>query len=253
MIIDSHAHYTDEQFTEDLEQVFARCQTAGIEKICNVSYNLSSIDETIRLMEKYDFIYGMLGIHPSDSAPLTEELLASIARKLSLPKVVAVGEIGLDYHWDTPDRDTQKKWFRAQMEMARTANLPVDIHSRDACADTLEILREFPDVTGIIHCYSYSKESARDFLNLGYAFGIGGVVTYKNAAKLKEAVEYIPMDCILLETDCPYLAPVPNRGKRNESSNIPYIIEEIARIKGMDVATVEQTCYENTKRILHIP
>lgn len=252
MIFDSHAHYTDEQFSEDLEDVLKKAKDAGVTKICNVCYSPDSVEDTIKLMEKYDYIYGILGIHPSDCKDLTDAFLLDLQKKLSLPRVVAVGEIGLDYHWDTPDRDTQKKWFRAQMAMAEEAKLPVDIHSRDACADTIEILKEYPNVTGIIHCYSYSKESARDFLNMGYAFGIGGVVTYKNAAKLKEAVEYIPMDKILLETDCPYLSPVPNRGKRNDSSNIPYVIEEIARIKEISPEEVTRICYENTMQIFHL-
>lgn len=249
MIFDSHAHYTDKAFSEDLEDILCKCKENNITKICNVCYDLESIDQTIQLMEQYENIYGILGIHPSDSGPLTEDLLLMIEKKLSLPKVVAVGEIGLDYHWKEPDKDIQKKWFRAQMEMAKRNHLPVDIHSREACADTIEILREYPEVIGIIHCYSYSKESARDFLNMGYSFGIGGVVTYKNAEKLKEAVSYIPMEKILLETDCPYLSPVPNRGKRNDSSNIPYVIEEIARIKDLSKEDVEQICYENTLKI----
>ena len=166
-------------------------------------------------------------------------------------KVVAIGEIGLDYYWPEPDREIQKKWFIRQMELAQEVNLPVIIHSRDAAQDTIEILKQFP-ANGVIHCYSYTKESAKEFLKMGYYFGIGGVLTFKNAKKLKEAVMEIPMDRILLETDSPYLAPEPNRGKRNYSLNIPYVVKELAQLKGITEEEVINITTENTKRLFHL-
>lgn len=258
MIFDSHAHYNDEAFDQDRDALLKSFIENNIYKVVNVCADIKSIDETLELMKKYDFFYGAFGIHPSDSGDLTEEHIQRI-RKICLGeknidprRIVAIGEIGLDYHWEEPSKEHQKKWFIRQMELARELKLPVVIHSREACQDTLEILKQFPDVTGIIHCYSYSKESAKEFLALGYYIGIGGVVTFKNAKKLKEAVAYIPMDHIVLETDCPYMAPEPNRGTRNSSLNIPYIINEIANIKGISKEEVEQQAWENTFHILGI-
>lgn len=249
MIFDSHAHYNDEAFNEDRNQLLTKLHSEGVEKIVNVCADLASINETIELTEKYDFMYGALGIHPSDSGPLTEADMDRIQELCSLEKIVAVGEIGLDYHWPDPDHDTQKRWFNRQLELSREVKLPVIIHSREACKDTLDILKNYKDVNGIVHCYSYTKETARDYLDMGYSFGIGGVITFKNAAKLKEAVEYIPLDKIVLETDCPYLAPVPFRGDRNHSGNIRLVIEEIASIKNVSVEEVEEQCYNNTMKI----
>lgn len=172
-------------------------------------------------------------------------------RGVQKEKVVAIGEIGLDYYWPEPDREIQKKWFIRQMELAQEVNLPVIIHSRDAAQDTVEILKQFP-ANGVIHCYSYTKESAKEFLKMGYYFGIGGVLTFKNAKKLKEAVMEIPMDRILLETDSPYLAPEPNRGKRNSSLNIPYVVKELAQLKGITEEEVINITTENTKRLFHL-
>lgn len=260
MIFESHAHYNDDAFDEDRDELLRSMPENGVLKLTNVCADLKSIDETIDLIKKYDYFYGVLGIHPSDSGELTEEDIQRI-RKLCQEdlsktekerRILAIGEIGLDYHWPEPSIEIQKKWFYRQMELARELDMPVVIHSREACQDTLEILRQYPEVKGIVHCYSYSKETARDFLSMGYYFGIGGVVTFNNAKKLKEAVAYIPMDRIVLETDCPYMAPVPNRGKRNSSLNIPYVIEEIAKIKEMKPEEVEQMAWDNTFRVFRI-
>ena len=258
MIFDSHAHYNDKAFAEDREELLQSLPGQGIAKVVNVCSDLDSIRETMDLINAYDFIYGALGIHPSDCGELTEENIDGI-RKICLEdkkaperRIVAIGEIGLDYHWPEPSHETQQKWFRRQMMLAEELGLPVVIHSREACQDTLEILQEFPKVSGIIHCYSYSRESAREFLKLGYSFGIGGVVTFSNAKKLREAVEYIPMDKILLETDCPYMAPVPYRGKRNSSLYIPHVIEEIAAVKGISYEEVEKAAWENTLRMFSL-
>ena len=196
-------------------------------------------------------MYCAVGVHPSEVKGLMEQDMETLKEWCQEEKVVAVGEIGLDYHYPDTDQDLQKKWFIRQMEMAQEVNLPVIIHSRDAAQDTIEILKQFP-ANGVIHCYSYTKESAMEFLKMGYYFGIGGVLTFKNAKKLKEAVMEIPMDRILLETDSPYLAPEPNRGKRNSSLNIPYVVKELAQLKGITEEEVINITTENTKRLFHL-
>lgn len=251
MIIDSHAHYDDEAFEEDRDNLLKSMQSHGIEKIINVGANIKGSMASIALSEQYPFIYAAVGVHPSDTEELDEEKIAWMKEVSEKEKVVAIGEIGLDYYWPEPDREIQKKWFIRQMELAQEINLPVIIHSRDAAQDTIEILKKFP-ANGVIHCYSYTKESAKEFLKMGYYFGIGGVLTFKNARKLKEAVMEIPMDRILLETDSPYLAPEPNRGKRNSSLNIPYVVKELAQLKGISEEEVINITTENTKRLFHL-
>ena len=251
MIIDSHAHYDDEAFEEDRDNLLQSMQSNGIEKIINVGANIKGSRASIALSERYPFIYAAVGVHPSDTEELNEEKMAWLKEVSKKEKVVAIGEIGLDYYWPEPDREIQKKWFIRQMELAQEVNLPVIIHSRDAAQDTVEILKQFP-ANGVIHCYSYTKESAKEFLKMGYYFGIGGVLTFKNAKKLKEAVMEIPMDRILLETDSPYLAPEPNRGKRNSSLNIPYVVKELAQLKGITEEEVINITTENTKRLFHL-
>lgn len=251
MIIDSHAHYDDEAFEEDRDNLLQSMQSNGIEKIINVGANIKGSRASIALSEQYPFIYAVVGVHPSDTEELNEEKMAWLKEVSKKEKVVAIGEIGLDYYWPEPDREIQKKWFIRQMELAQEVNLPVIIHSRDAAQDTIEILKQFP-ANGVIHCYSYTKESAKEFLKMGYYFGIGGVLTFKNAKKLKEAVMEIPMDRILLETDSPYLAPEPNRGKRNSSLNIPYVVKELAQLKGITEEEVINITTENTKRLFHL-
>ena len=253
-MIDSHAHYDDDAFEQDRDELISSVFQSGIRKVINIGASMKSCRTTLALAKEYEHIYAALGVHPSDTADLTEDDMKWIAEKSALDKVVAIGEIGLDYYWDTPDRETQKKWFRRQLLLAKEVSLPVVIHSRDAAADTIAIMKECKaeEIPGVIHCYSYTKESARDFLEMGYSFGIGGVLTFKNAKKLKEAVAYIPMDRILIETDCPYLAPEPNRGKRNSSLNIPYIVQVMAQIKGISEEEVIRITSENTERLFGI-
>lgn len=251
MVIDSHAHYDDEAFDEDRDQLLASLQDNGISTVVNISASMKTARNTVALMEKYSFVYGAMGIHPSDCGDLTDADIQWLYAQCELPKVVAVGEIGLDYYWDNVDRDTQKKWFQRQIEMARDVKLPLVIHSREAAADTLQIMKSMntQGIGGVIHCFSYGKEMAREYLNMGFYIGVGGVVTFKNAKRLKEVVEYAPIDRIMLETDCPYLAPVPNRGKRNSSLNLPYVAQEIAQIKGMTVEEVVRITTENTRML----
>ncbi len=252
MIFESHAHYDDEAFDEDREELLSSMQENGIEYIVNVCAAADELDRTIALTRKYPFIYGAVGVHPDDAGKMNEEILEKIRNLCQLEKVVAVGEIGLDYYWDKENHDVQKKWFEAQMEIARQEKMPFIIHSRDAAEDTLDLmkaLRAGEMSGGVVHCFSYSREMAREYLNMGLFLGIGGVVTFKNARKLKEVAAYAPIEQILLETDSPYLAPVPNRGKRNSSRNLPYIAQEIAQIKNLSYEEVVEQTSRNAKKL----
>ncbi len=250
MIFDTHAHYDDDAFDEDRETLLAQLKAAGIERVVNVGASIHSSHTTLELIEKHDFLYGAIGVHPSETEELNEEWMNWLEEKSHEKKVVAIGEIGLDYHWEEPARDVQKYWFVRQLDLARKVKLPVIIHSRDAAADTLEIMKEHGrDLGGVIHCFSYGPEMAREYLKMGYYLGIGGVVTFTNAKKLKEVVKETPVDRIVLETDCPYLSPVPNRGKRNSSLNLPYVVDMIAELKGITAKEVMEKTWENAKAL----
>lgn len=253
-IFDTHAHYDDEDFDNDREELLGSMKEHGVGTIVNVGANMNSCKTTLALAEQYPFIYGALGVHPSDCGDLTENDIAWIHANSSHEKIVAIGEIGLDYYWDTAERSVQKKWFVRQLELAKETGLPVIIHSREAAQDTLEIMKsEHKDTTGgVIHCFSYGVEMAREYLNMDYYLGVGGVLTFKNGKKLKEVVEYAPMEKLVLETDCPYLAPVPYRGKRNSSLYLPYVIEMMAEIKGMTPDEVIRVTRENAERLYRI-
>jgi len=251
MIFESHAHYDDKAFDEDRDELLGRLKGAGIGYVINISSDISSVQAALDLAKKHSFIYAALGIHPSDTGELNEDNFDWLKRQCRKEKVLAVGEIGLDYYWDNVDRGIQKKWFARQLALANEAELPVVIHSRDAAKDTLDLMKAEKAVEkrGVIHCFSYTKESAREFLNMGYLIGVGGVVTFRNAKKLRECVEYVPMDSILLETDSPYLAPVPYRGKRNCSLYLPYVAAAIAEIKGISQEEVIEITEKNAKRL----
>ena len=250
-IFESHAHYDDEAFDEDREELLGKMQQQGIEYIINIGVNIDSSKKTVELTEKYPFLYGAVGVHPSDTAELDEQKIGWLKLQCERPKIVAVGEIGLDYYWDEPERPVQRKWFCRQLDLAREVKLPVVIHSRDAAKDTLTIMKEMhaEEIGGVVHCFSYSKEMAEEYLKLGFYIGVGGVVTFDNAKKLKEAVEFLPMDKILLETDSPYLTPVPNRGKRNSSLNLPYIARQIAELKGISYEQVVEITNRNARKL----
>lgn len=253
-IFDTHAHYDDEAFDEDRDALLAELPENGIARVVNVGASLASCGRTIELMNRYDYIYGAIGVHPSETAELNDEAFEWLRQQCQLEKCVAVGEIGLDYYWDEPDRELQREWFRRQLNLARELAKPVIIHSRDAAKDTVDLMTEVhaEEIGGVIHCYSYTKETAEVFLKMGFYFGIGGVLTFKNAKKLKEAVAYIPLDRIVLETDCPYLAPEPNRGKRNSSLNIPYVVKALAEIKGVEEETVRKAAWENAHKLYRL-
>lgn len=221
----------------------------------NIGTNISASEETVRMTEQYENMYGVVGIFPSEVAELENPDNVKRLKELAKhEKIVAIGEIGLDYHYEETDKALQHKWFAGQMDIARELKLPVAIHSRDAAQDTIRIMQEFhaEEIGGVIHCYSYSKESAREFLNMGFYFGIGGVVTFKNARKLKEAVAYIPLSHIVLETDAPYLTPEPFRGKRNDSSKLTYVAQAIADIKQISVDEVYAETWKNAHQMYKI-
>ena len=253
VIFETHAHYDDEAFAQDRENLLASMQEHGIGYIVNACASIESLKDTEELMEKYPFVYGAFGIHPDDAEKMTEETLEEIRRLSRLPKSVAIGEIGLDYYWhkEEHEHEIQKKMFLAQMEIAREEKLPFMIHSREAAKDTLDTMKRLHagDIGGVVHCFSYGKEMARESLDMGLSLGIGGVLTFKNARKLVEVVEYAPLESLLLETDSPYLAPVPNRGKRNSSLNIPYVVAKIAEIKGVSWEEVEEITWKNSFRV----
>ena len=253
MISDSHAHYDSSQFDEDRHELLSSMQENGIGTIINSGADWDSVTEVVELAEKYPFLYAAVGLHPDEVGALNEERFAYMKSQCQKEKVVAVGEIGLDYYWDNEAHDVQKKWFIRQLELARELDLPVIVHSRDAAEDTLKIMKEYGQgLRGVIHCFSYSKELAREYVKMGFHIGVGGVVTFKNGKKLKEIVEEIPLERILLETDCPYLAPVPFRGKRNSSLYISYIAEEIANIKGITYEEVVAQTEQNGKMLFGI-
>ncbi len=253
MIFDSHAHYDDEQFEVDRDELLLSMQEHGVGTIVNVGSTLHSCEKVVELAKKYPHVYAAVGVHPDEVGALNEETFAFVKEQCQKEKVVAVGEIGLDYYWDNESHDVQKEWFVRQLQLARELCLPVSIHSREAAADTLEIMKEHAkDLKGVIHCFSYSLEMAREYVKMGFHIGVGGVVTFKNGRKLKEIVEEIPLDKILLETDCPYLAPVPYRGKRNDSTYLSYVAEEIAQIKGISVEEVISVTEENARQLFGI-
>ncbi|GAA0693699.1 TatD family hydrolase [Clostridium cadaveris] len=252
-IFDSHAHYDDEAFDEDRELVIGDIHEKGVIGVLNCGASLEGARESVKLSEKHDFIYAAVGVHPSYADVVDSKVIDELEELTKYQKVRAIGEIGLDYYWEeNPSRDVQKEAFRAQMKLAEKLNMPVIIHDRDAHADTLEILKEFPNVIGVIHCFSGSVEFARECLKLGYYIGFTGVVTFKNAKKIIEVAKEVPLDRILVETDCPYMAPTPYRGKRNQSSYIIHILEKIAKIKDISIETLNNHTISNVKNLLKI-
>lgn len=274
MIIDTHVHYDDEAFDADREELIGSLQENNIGLVLDIGSTKESLPKIRSLMDRYDFVYGAMGLHPDEIGDLTDELLGEIREDMKNPKVLAVGEIGLDYYWNKEEQELQKAAFRKQINLALECGKPVVIHSREAAADTLEILREMygkgslwealhgsapaasgtasgpTERKGVMHCYSYSAELARIYTReLGFYLGIGGVVTFKNAKKIKEVVADTPLEYIILETDCPYLAPVPYRGKRNCSLYLPYVVQAIADLKGVSPEEVERITEENARRL----
>lgn len=255
MIFETHAHYDDEKFNEDRDELIKSFPENGIEYVVNIGSSVESCRATTELAKQYDFVYAALGVHPSEVQYITDDFFRWLEEEVKTnPKVKAIGEIGLDYYWQEPEADLQKIWFERQIELARRLHKPMVIHSRDAAKDTYDMMseRKCGEIGGVIHCFSYSAEEAKKYLDMGFYIGIGGVVTFKNAKKLCEVTKYVPMDRILLETDCPYLAPEPNRGKRNSSLNLTYIAEKIAEIKNISYEEVVEKTNENARRMYGI-
>jgi len=255
MIFETHAHYDDDRFNEDRDELLRCLPEKGIGVVINSGASVESTRDTIRLAKEYPHVYAAIGVHPSEIAEIDDDFLEWMKEQTNWEKTVAIGEIGLDYYWDKePEvQERQRYWVGRQIELARETGLPIIVHSRDAAADTMQVMKDHhaEEIPGVIHCFSYSKEMALEFIKMGYYIGIGGVVTFKNAKKLKEVVEVIPLERILLETDCPYMAPEPYRGKRNSSLYLPYVVEQIAALKGVSKDEAERITEENARKLFY--
>ncbi len=254
VLFDTHVHLNADQFAEDLEEVISRAQHEGVSNMVCVGFDRPTIEKAMELAERYDFIYACVGWHPVDAIDMTEEDLIWIEELASHPKVVAIGEMGLDYHWDKSPKEIQKEVFRKQIRLAKKVKLPIVIHNREATADIIEILKEEDagEVGGIMHCFSGSAEVAKECLKMNFYISLGGPVTFKNAKKPKEVAEAIPIEKLLIETDCPYLSPHPYRGKRNEPGYVKLVAEQIAAIKGLSYEEVATITTQNAKKIFDI-
>ena len=254
MLFDSHTHYNDDKFLGDVDTILSDMQKNNVGYIMNACSSIDEIPYIFELCEKYPFMYASIGFHPHDVKNMTEDDIEKLKEYSKHEKVRAIGEIGLDYFYDNSPRDLQKKWFARQIQLAHELNLPVIIHDRDAHSDTLDILKaeKVTECGGVVHCYSGSAEMAKEILDMGMYIAFGGSLTFKNARKTVEAAKYVPLDRILIETDCPYLAPEPHRGKRNSSLYIHYVAEKLSEIKGVSVSDVERITCENAKNLFRI-
>ena len=250
-IFDTHAHYDDSRFDEDRDELLSSLKNKGVSEIINCGCDLKSSLTTLALAEKYDFIYAALGVHAHEAEEATEGDLKAIEELYKNKKVVAVGEIGLDYHYDFSPRERQKEVFEKQLIMANELDLPVIVHDRESHEDTMTLLKKHKP-KGVVHCFSGSVEMAKEIVKLGMYIGLGGAVTFKNAKKPVEVAEYIPVEYLLLETDAPYMTPVPHRGERCHSGHIALTAEKIAEVKGMDTQELIDICTENAKRLFSI-
>lgn len=253
MYFDTHAHYDDEQFAQDREELLQALPAAGVELVVNPAADMASSRAGRELAARYPFLYFAIGVHPHDTENMKEEDFDELRALSRDPKCVAVGEIGLDYHYDLSPREIQKKRFRQQMELARELGKPVIIHEREACADVLEVVTQYKDLRGVYHCFSGSWETAKIILDQGWYLSFTGVITFKNARKALEVVSNMPADRLMIETDSPYLAPVPNRGKRNDSRNLAFIAAKAAELKGMTPEELAALTLQNGKRFFNIP
>lgn len=249
MYFDTHAHYDDEKFDENRDTLIEEMHSNGVDYIINIGSDMESSVKSMELAKKYDFIYAAVGVHPHEVKDMTEADIERLREYSKYEKVVAIGEIGLDYYYDFSPRDKQKYWFERQLELAAELDLPVSIHSRDAAQETFDIIKNSRVRKGVIHAYSGSVEMARDYIDMGFYIGVGGVVTFKNAKKLVDVVGFAPMERILLETDSPYLSPVPLRGTVNNSQNLKYVADKIGEIKQISPEKVCEITSQNAKVI----
>lgn len=249
---DSHAHLDDTRFDADWEEIFAQLPEANVTRVMNVGCDLPSSQRSIALSEAYPFVYAAVGSHPDDADHVDASRIDAYRDLARHPKVRAIGEIGLDYHYEDVPRDIQQKAFLAQLELARELNLPVIVHEREAHGDAMAILRNFPDVTGVFHCYSGSVEMAKELVSLGWYIGFTGVLTFHNARKAVEVARWLPLDRILIETDCPYMAPEPFRGRRNDSRYVPWVGKKLAEIRGIPEEEAARATTQNAMRLFRI-
>ena len=252
MLFDTHAHMNDPAFDNDREEMILGLKDKGTDLVMNVGCCLESSKDCIALAEKYPFVYASVGSHPDSADEVNEEVIEAYRKMAQHPKVLAIGEIGLDYYYETIPREIQQKAFRMQMELARELDMPVIIHERNAHDDGMRIAKEFKGVTGVFHCYSGSAEMARQLVNMGWYIGFTGVLTFKNARKAIETAQALPLERIVLETDCPYMAPVPHRGKRNDPGYLCHMAEKLAEIRGLSLEEIHEITYENGKRLYRI-
>lgn len=253
MLFDTHAHYNASQFNADRDAVLSALPRQGVGLVVNPGCDLESSRQAIALAEQYPFIYAAVGVHPEDCAGWRDSDVEELRKLSARPKVVAIGEIGLDYYWEeNPSRELQKRVFRVQMELARELDLPVIVHDREAHGDSLDIVREYPQVRGVFHCFSGSVEMAQELVRRGWMISFTGVLTYKNARKAVEAARAIPMDRLMIETDSPYMAPVPHRGERNHSGFVAHTCQKLAEIKGIDPEECARITMENGRRFFQI-
>ncbi len=254
MLFDSHAHYNDEKFNSDRDEILSSMQENNVGLIMNSCSSLDEAQDIFAICEKYPFVYASIGIHPHEAENLEEADMETLKKYAENPKVKAIGEIGLDYFYDFSPRDIQKKWFARQVDVAKELKMPVIIHDRDAHKDCMDILRahNIKETGGVFHCYAGSVEMAREILDWGMYIAFGGSLTFKKSVRPVEVAKYVPLDRIVIETDCPYLTPEPHRGKRNSSLYIHYVAEKLAQIKGVDVEEIENATFENAKKCFGI-
>ncbi len=253
MILDSHSHYDDKAFDEDRDEILTGLKSRGVGDVITASSSWDSLEKIRSMCEKYSFLHPVYGIHPENALDLTEERKPLLERLIETGHPVAIGEIGLDYYWPEPSKDIQREAFVYQLELAKKYNLPIVVHAREAAEETFELIKAHNlDKKGVIHCFSSSYEMALRYINMGYRIGIGGVVTFKNGTKLKEVAAKIPLSSILIETDCPYLAPVPHRGKRNDSGLLTHVAQEIASLRNIEPEKVIEETELNAKTLFNI-
>ncbi len=254
MIFDTHSHYDDKAFDADRNELLEGFPDRGIGTIVTVGADRATSEAALKLAHTYGHVYASIGFHPTETGGASGADLDWMRERAADEKVVAIGEIGLDYHWNEPKPEVQKDWLKKQIALAKEVNLPIIFHSRDAAEDTMAVIRETKayEAGGVVHCFSYSKEMASEYVKMGYYIGVGGVVTFKNGRRLKETVEVIPMERIVLETDCPYLAPEPNRGMRNDSSQLVYVVEAIADLRGITPEEVISQTEQNARKLYRL-
>jgi TatD DNase family protein len=249
---DSHAHYDDKRFNGDRARLLARLFAGGVTGVVNAGADMASSRASVKLAETYSFIYAAVGVHPHDVKDMAEGDIDELKELCARDRVVAVGEIGLDYHYDHSPREAQRDWFARQLALANEVGLPVIIHSREAAADTLSIIKDSPVRRGVLHCYSGHLPMALEYIEMGFFIGVGGVVTYKNAQKTREVIANIPLERLLIETDAPYLPPEPHRGKRNDSSYLVYVVETIAALRGLTAGEVARATADNARGLFGV-